>query len=96
MKISTDIKPVTQLKSRTADLLKQVNETQRPIIITQNGEPKAVLQDPESFENMRNAIGLMKLISQGEQDIHQGQGMAQADVFARLETLIDPTHGAKT
>ena len=47
MKISTDIKPVTQLKTRAADLLKQVNETHRPIVITQNGEPRAMLQDPE-------------------------------------------------
>jgi prevent-host-death family protein len=46
MNISSDIKPVTYLKSNTADLLEQINETHRPVIITQNGEPKAVLQDP--------------------------------------------------
>jgi len=43
MNISRDIKPVTYLKSGAADLLKQINETHRPVIITQNGEPKAVL-----------------------------------------------------
>ena len=69
MKISMDIKPVTYLKSQAAEILKQVNETHRPIVITQNGEPKAVLQDPESYENMRNAIGILKLISQAEEDI---------------------------
>jgi len=62
MKISTDIKPVSYLKSRAKDMLDQVNETRRSIVITQNGEPKAVLQDTESFENMRNAIGILKLI----------------------------------
>jgi len=95
MKISTDIKPVTYLKSRAADLLKQVNETHRPVIITQNGEPRAVLQDPESYENMRNAIGLLKLISQGEEDIHNGKAIPQEEVFASLEKLTgspdDPT-----
>ena len=69
MNISTDIKPVSYLKSRSADLLKQVNETQRPVIITQNGEPRAVLQDPKSYENMRNALGILKLVAQGEEDI---------------------------
>ena len=59
MSITQDIKPVTYLKSRAADILKQINETHRPVIITQNGEPKAVLQDPESYENMRNAIGIL-------------------------------------
>ena len=95
MKISTDIKPVTQLKARAADLLKQVNETHRPIVITQNGEPRAVLQDPESFENMRNAIGLLKLISQGEEDIHQGYVVSHDEVFAGQEKLIDSSHVPK-
>ena len=63
MNITEDIRPVTYLKNQAADVLKQINETQRPMIITQNGEPKAVLQDPVSYENMRNAIGLLKLIS---------------------------------
>ncbi len=88
MKISTDIKPVTYLKSRAADMLKQVNETHRPIIITQNGEPKAVLQDPESYENMRNMIGIMKLISLGEEDIRSGKSKRQIVVFSDLEKLI--------
>ena len=89
MKISTDIKPISFLKSRAADMLKQVNETRRPIIITQNGEPRAVLQDPESYENMRNAIGLMKLISLGEEDILQGKTKPQDQVFSDLEKLVD-------
>ena len=72
MNISQDIKPVTYLKSRAADLLKQINETHRPVIITQNGEPKAILQDPKSYENMRNAIGILKLISHGEDEIRSG------------------------
>ncbi|MBN1142293.1 MAG: type II toxin-antitoxin system Phd/YefM family antitoxin [Deltaproteobacteria bacterium] len=65
MNFSTDIKPVTYLKSRAADLLDQINETQRPVIITQNGEPRGVLQDPKSYENMRNAIGILKLLAEG-------------------------------
>jgi len=88
MKISTDIKSVSYLKSRVADMLKQVNETHRPIIITQNGEPKAVLQDPKSYENMRNMIGIMKLISIGEDDIRSGKTKKQSDVFSDLEKLI--------
>jgi prevent-host-death family protein len=73
MDILTDIKSVTYLKSKAADLLKQINETGRPVIITQNGEPKAVLQDPKSYGNMRNAIGILKLLSQGEEDIKNGR-----------------------
>ena len=88
MNISRDIKPVTYLKANAADLLKQINETHRPVIITQNGEPRAVLQDPESYENMRNAIGLLKLISQGEEDIRNGRAKSQEDMFKDIEISL--------
>ncbi len=88
MNISKDIKPITYLKSRAADLLKQINETHRAVVITQNGEPKAVLQDPESYENMRNAIGILKLISQGEEDIRKGKSKAQDELFTEIEKTL--------
>jgi len=88
MKISSDIKPVSYLKSHAADILKQINETHRPVVITQNGEPKAVLQDPDSYDNMRNAIGLLKLISQGEEDIKRGRMKSQEKVFQNIEKLL--------
>ena len=88
MNISRDIKSVTYLKSRASDLLKQINETHQPVVITQNGEPRAVLQDPESYENMRNAIGLLKLISLGEEDIKGGKSKSQEEVFANIENIL--------
>jgi prevent-host-death family protein len=88
MNITRDIRPVTYLKSRAAELLNQINETQRPVIITQNGEPRAVLQDPISYENMRNAIGILKLISQGEADIRDGKVKSQEDVFKNIEDTL--------
>ncbi len=88
MNISKDIKPITYLKAKAPDLLKQINETHRPVVITQNGEPRAVLQDPESYENMRNAIGILKLISQGEQDVEGRKSKSQDEVFAHVEKLL--------
>jgi prevent-host-death family protein len=88
MNISRDIKPVTYLKSRAADLLKEINDTHRPVIITQNGEPRAVLQDPKSYENMRNAIGILKLISQGEEEIRDSKLKPQEEVFTNIEKIL--------
>jgi len=85
MNITNDIKPVTYLKSRAADLLNQINETQRPVIITQNGEPRAILQDPKSYENMRNAIGILKLVSEGEANVREGRVKSQEDVFIDIK-----------
>ncbi len=89
MSIETDIRPITYLKSRAADLLNQVNETRRPVVITQNGEARAVLQDPQSYESMREALGLLKLISQGEEDVRKGRIRPQAEVYSRIEKAID-------
>ena len=88
MNISSDIKPVSFLKSHAADILKQINDTHRPIVITQNGEPRGVLQDPESYDNMRKAIGLLKLISQGEEDIKQGNTETQSKVFKDIDKML--------
>jgi len=88
MSISKDIRPITYLKSRAPELLKQINETHRPVVITQNGQPRAVLQDPESYENMRNAIAILKLISQGERDVENGKSKPQEHVFVNVEKIL--------
>lgn len=88
MNVSADIKPVSFLKSHAADMLKHINETHRPVVITQNGEPRGVLQDPESYDNMRKAIGLLKLIAQGEEDVRQGKTRTQDEVFADIDAML--------
>jgi len=77
------------MKSHAANLLQQVNETRRPVIITQNGQARAVLQDTASYENMRNTIALLKLMVQGEEDIRSGRYSGQDEVFARIKARLD-------
>ncbi|HOI91834.1 MAG TPA: type II toxin-antitoxin system Phd/YefM family antitoxin [Candidatus Rifleibacterium sp.] len=83
-----DIKPVTYLKANAAELLKYINETHRPIIITQNGEARAVLQDPESYESMRKALSLLKLVSMSEEEIRQGKTIDNESVFNSIEKKL--------
>jgi len=89
MQIINDIKPITYLKSRAADVLKYINETHRPMIITQNGEAKAVIQDPKSYEDMKNALTIMKLLSFAEEDIRSENLHTQEDVFDSVEELLN-------
>ena len=88
MQLMNDIKPITYLKSRAADVLKHINETHRPMIITQNGEAKAVIKDPQSYEDMKNAISLLKLLSFAEEDIKNGNLQSEEDVFRSVEELL--------
>ena len=88
MNIKEDIRPVSFLKGRTAELFAQIERTQRPVVITENGEPRGVLQDVESYERMRRAIGMLKLIAQGEEDIRAGRTIPHDVVFARLHRRL--------
>lgn len=84
----SDIKPITYLKANAAELLKYINETHRPIIITQNGEAKAVLQDPESYESMRKALSLLKLVSMSEEEVRQSKVIDNESVFNSIEKKL--------
>ena len=88
MHLSQDIKPISYLKAKTADVINSVNENQRAIIITQNGEAKAVIQDIKSYENLQNSLNLLKLIVQSENDIENNEVIEQDKMFENLEQKL--------
>jgi prevent-host-death family protein len=88
MHLSQDIKPISYLKAKTADVINSVNENQRTIFITQNGEAKAVVQDIRSYENTQNTLNLLKLIIQSENDITEGKVTSQDKMFDNLEKKL--------
>ena len=88
MKTGEDIRSVTDMKVHAARLLRMVGETRRPIVITQSGEPKGVLLDFDSFQELREATLLLKLVAQGEADVRAGRVVPQAEVFSRLRRRL--------
>jgi len=85
MHLSQDIKPISYLKSKTADVISTVNENKRAMIITQNGEAKAVVQDIQSYENLQNSLAMLKLILHSESQVKEGKVTEQKKVFADIE-----------
>lgn len=88
MRLRHDIKTVTDLKTSAARLLRSVEETRRPIVITQNGEPKGVLLDVATYEELREATLLLKAIAQGEADVRSGRVIPQDELFAELRARL--------
>ncbi|WP_026245058.1 type II toxin-antitoxin system Phd/YefM family antitoxin [Alkalispirochaeta alkalica] len=88
MNFSEDIKPISYIKTNAADMLKRVNETHNPIVITQNGETKAVLLDTESYQDMRNSLGILKLLTESEKDIENRSIHDQNEVFKEIEEKL--------
>lgn len=79
------IKPISYIKTNAAEMMKFVNEQHQPIIITQNGEAKAVLLDLESYQQMQAAFGLLNIFKLAEAEYEQGLGRSDSAVFDRLK-----------
>ena len=73
MKLVSQIKPISYLKAHAAEVVRQLNEQKQPMIITQNGEAKIVVQDIESYELTEETLALLKILALGEREIEQGK-----------------------
>jgi len=84
MRYSSQVKPISYLKANAAEVLAQLAEHREPLIITQNGEAKAVIQDVASFEETQETLALLKILALGNQNIEAGNVKSVAEVVARL------------
>ncbi|MDB4542961.1 type II toxin-antitoxin system Phd/YefM family antitoxin [bacterium] len=84
MKPSTNIKPISYLKANASDVVNQLQEQSEPMIITQNGEAKIVVQDIESYEKTQQTLALLKLLALGQQQIETGQVVEVSTAIERI------------
>lgn len=84
----TDVKPITYLKNRTADLVRHVSEEGRAVTITQNGEAKVVVMDVEVYDQWRKALSLLKIVAHAEADVEAGRTISQRNVLRRVEASL--------
>lgn len=85
MKLSSQIKPISYLKSHTAEIVKTLTESREPLVITQNGEAKLVVMDVKSFEEQEETMALLKLLAMGNREIEEGNFRNAEDLFAELD-----------
>ncbi|TAN06031.1 MAG: type II toxin-antitoxin system Phd/YefM family antitoxin [Rhodanobacteraceae bacterium] len=84
MSLAKQIKPISYLKANAAEVLLELAETREPMIITQHGEAKAVIQDVASYEQTQETLALLKILALGNQDIAAGRVRPAREVIARL------------
>lgn len=84
MRYSSQVKPISYLKANAAEVLTRLTERREPLVITQNGEAKAVLQDVASFEETQETLALLKILALGNQDVAAGKVKPVAEVVAGL------------
>lgn len=88
MLLQDSVKPISYVKAHAADILREVAETRTPIIITQNGEAKAVLQDIASYEEIQESLALLKILALSRKDVEEGRVEPVEKVFADLREEI--------
>ena len=84
MSLSSQIKPISYLKAHASEIVRNIGKKQEPLIITQNGEAKAVVQDIESYEQTQEAMALLKILALGSRQIEEDKVQPAADVIKRL------------
>lgn len=84
MKLSTQVKPISYLKSHAAEIIRDITDNRQPMLITQNGEAKLIVLDVKSYEEQQETLALLKILALGNREIEQGLFRPIADVFAEL------------
>jgi prevent-host-death family protein len=88
MRYSTQIKPISYIKSHAAEILDRLTEEKEPIIITQNGEARAVLIDVHSYEQSQETLALLHILAIGEKQVQTGENYPLADVADKLRSRL--------
>jgi len=83
------MEPVTELKSRSSQLIQQTHDTQQPIIITQNGRATAVLMDIQAYERQRKALHLLKILAQGDQAYLHGRYVRHPEARQHFRSKLE-------
>jgi prevent-host-death family protein len=84
MKLSTQIRPISYLKAHAAEIVRKLAEQREPLIITQNGEAKVVIQDIDSYEQTQQTMALLKILALGMRQIEEGRVLPARDVIKSL------------
>lgn len=84
MNYLSQIKPISYLKANAAEVLRNLTERREPLVITQNGEAKAVIQDVASYDETQEILALLKILALGNREIEEGKLKPIAEVANRL------------
>ena len=91
--LKEEVKPISYIKTNAAEMIDYINNHKNPIIVTQHGEAKGVFLDIESYQNMINALSLMKLLQFSEKSIQEGKIYDNDYVFKEIRKKLGQKNG---
>jgi len=88
MSLTTSIRPISYVKAHAADVIRDVTERQEPVIITVNGEAKAVILDVATYDRDRETLALLTMLAQSRQSIERGDSAPLSEALARVRARL--------
>jgi len=88
------IKPISYFKANAAEIIQELGEVGEPLIITQNGEAKAIVQDIVSYEKTQETLALLKILALGEQQVREGKTVPATKAMQRFRNRIKGARAA--
>ena len=90
LRLDQDIQPLSEFRAGVASFIRQINETRRPIVITQRGKGVAVVVDVAEYESMQEKIELLEEVQKAEAQFSAGLGISNSDARAQILNSIKP------
>ena len=88
MKMSESVKPISYLKAHASEILREIAETEGTVIITQNGEAKAVLQSIRAYEQLQDSLALLKILAQSRRSVRMGKVKPMREALRRVRARV--------
>lgn len=89
LRISEDILAIGEVKAQLSRVLRQLHETQRPIVVTRNGRPAAVLITPDEFDRLRELDQFLDAVHEGLADSEAVRVIDDASLTTELDAALD-------
>lgn len=89
------IKPISYFKANAAEIIEELGEVGEPMIITQNGEATAVIQDIATYEQTQQTLAMLKILALGEQQAKEGKTVSAAEAMRRFRERIRRTRAGE-
>jgi prevent-host-death family protein len=80
---ASNVRPITDLKNHTKELVQEVADNGRPVVITQNGKPKVVVMDVEQHDRLQDTLTMLKLLAQSQDDLAKTGRVHSSSVVRR-------------
>ena len=88
MKLAEQVKPISYFKAHAPEIIRELAADRQPVVITLNGEARAVLQDIASFEQTQETLALLKILALSNKSVEAGKVAPVDQAFARIRETI--------